>query len=72
MPNSRKIADPARERPTAKKPSEWSALLLKAIKKAKENNDPRFNELQNALGGKAEETLRKYGILSEADLNREF
>jgi hypothetical protein len=54
-------------------PLAWDALLSKAIKRAEAKGDPRLEGLRKAIReGKSESTLRKYGIISEMDLDREF
>jgi hypothetical protein len=63
--------------PTVKRapagPLEWNHLLSKAIKRAELKGDNRLAGLRKASSdGKAESILRRFGILSEADLVREF
>lgn len=54
-------------------PVEWNHLLAKAIKRAEAKGDPRLAGLRRAsMDGKAESVLRKFGIISETDLLREF
>lgn len=54
-------------------PVNWTSLLQAAIGMAAITSDPRLGVLEKARReGKAETTLRRFGILSEADLLREF
>lgn len=51
----------------------WSALLDRAISRAAELKDRRLGGLAKAQSeGTAEKALRRMGILSEADIAREF
>ena len=51
----------------------WAALLQTALFQAIQRRDPRLAALQKAQReGTAEATLRKFGIISENDLLREF
>lgn len=51
----------------------WNQLLTKAIRRAEARSDNRTQALKRAMiQGSAESTLRRYSILSETDLNREF
>lgn len=65
--------------PTAKKtplpatPSAWNVLLSQAIKRAEMTGDNRLAGLKRAMVEKtAEKTLRKLGILTGTDMQREF
>lgn len=52
---------------------DWEALLRKAIVRAEACQDPRVSHLRRALTlGLAQKVLRQYGIIREADLEREF
>jgi hypothetical protein len=54
-------------------PLAWNTLMSKAIQRALAKGDPRVSVLRRAIqAGKSEEVLRGYGIISEADLAREF
>jgi hypothetical protein len=54
-------------------PLAWDKLLSQAIALAEKKGDPRLEDLRRSIReGKSEGTLRKYGIISEADLQREF
>jgi len=51
----------------------WNTLLSRAIRRAEAGGDVRLASLKKAMtDGKAESVLRKYGIISDADLTREF
>lgn len=65
--------------PDTKKPtapttaSGWNTLLSQAIKRAEVRGDNRLAGLKRAMvEGQAEKTLRRLGILTETDLQREF
>lgn len=54
-------------------PHGWSQLMTATIRRAEAIQDPRLAGLRRAMvEGKAEGMLRKLGIISEADLDREF
>ena len=54
-------------------PNGWNTLLSRAIRRAELSGDVRLNSLRAAMrDNRAEATLRKYGILSDIDLDREF
>jgi len=54
-------------------PLAWDALMSRAIKRAETTGDPRLEALRRAIRqGKSEITLRKFGIISDRDLEREF
>jgi hypothetical protein len=56
-----------------KGPLAWDRLLSQAISLAEKKGDQRLEGLRSAIReGKSEQVLRKYGIISEADLTREF
>lgn len=58
---------------TGNGPLEWERLLLRAIQLAERRNDNRLPALRAAkTAGKAESVLRKFGVISQADLAREF
>ena len=51
----------------------WTRLAQMAIERAVKKKDRRLEGLRAALtNGKAEKTLRQMGIISEADVLREF
>jgi len=51
----------------------WDRLMSQAIKRAEMTEDRRLAGLQKAIQeGKSEQILRSFGIVSEADLQREF
>ena len=51
----------------------WNQLLSQAIRQAEKIGDPRAAGLKKAMrDNAAEPTLRKFGILSETDIQREF
>lgn len=51
----------------------WDALMHKAIVRARQTGDSRLRALEAALGqGKAAAVLKRFGIIGEADLEREF
>lgn len=51
----------------------WAQLLQDAIKRAEKANDPRVAGLRKALGtGQEERVLRRMGVISTKDLEREF
>jgi hypothetical protein len=53
--------------------ADWTRLLTAAIERAEKTNDPRLVALKAATtSGKTIETLKKYGIICEADIQREF
>jgi hypothetical protein len=65
--------------PTVKKPappatpSAWNSLLSQAIRRAEMTGDNRLAGLKRAMVEKtAEKTLRKLGILTSTDMQREF
>jgi len=62
--------------PPSKTPTtlqKWNQLLSQAIRQAEAKNDPRTQAFKKAMiQGTAEGTLRRYSILSEVDLKREF
>lgn len=52
---------------------DWEGLLRRTIQRAGACQDPRLSHLQRALtAGTAQKVLRQYGIIREADLEREF
>lgn len=52
---------------------DWKALLQQAIERAEKSNDRRVAGLRQALvSGNIEMHLRKLGIVSPEDINREF
>jgi hypothetical protein len=52
---------------------EWEALLKRALDHAEKTGDRRANGLRAALGtGRAAVILKKFGIVGEGDLEREF
>lgn len=54
-------------------PQDWSQLMSTVIQRAQALQDPRLQGLQEAMTlGKAEQALRRMGILTEVDLLREF
>lgn len=62
---------PVRREPV--KLADWTRLLTAAIERAEKTNDPRLVALKAATtSGKTIETLKKYGIICEADIQREF
>ena len=53
--------------------SGWNTLLSLEIRLADGKADPRLGGLKRAMvEGKAEQVLRMYGVISQADLLREF
>lgn len=51
----------------------WEALMHKAIARAKIVGDPRLKPLETAMAqGKAMQALKRFGIIGEADIEREF
>lgn len=59
-------------RPTSK-PLSWESLMQRAIQLAQQKKDPRLGVLQlGSQQGKAQATLKRLGIIGEADLTREF
>lgn len=51
----------------------WNLLLSQAIRRAEARGDVRLASLKSAMrDGKAESVLRRYGIISDGDLKREF
>lgn len=53
--------------------NEWNALLSQSIRRAEALQDPRLAGLRKAMvEGKAEPTLRRMGIISKVDIEREF
>jgi hypothetical protein len=51
----------------------WDTLMSQAITKAEATGDRRLAGLRRAIQeGKSEQVLRSFGIISEADLQREF
>lgn len=64
---------PKTENIAPKNTNGWNSLLSAAIKRAEAKGDNRLASLRSAMvNGKAESVLRKYGIISEADIIREF
>lgn len=54
-------------------PHEWAKLMTQTIQRAERLRDPRLPGLRRAMTeGKAEAALRRLGILSSVDLDREF
>lgn len=54
-------------------PLAWNTLMSRAIQRAAAVGDPRAAVFRRAIqAGKSELTLREHGIISEADLDREF
>jgi len=52
---------------------DWERLMRRAIERAELTQDKRALSLKMALtNGKAQEVLRKMGIIGEKDLEREF
>lgn len=52
---------------------DWKTLLQQAIERAERSNDRRVAGLKQALvSGNIEMHLRKLGIVSPEDINREF
>lgn len=59
-------------KPTPKAVS-WEALMQRAIQLAEQRKDSRLKILQQgAQQGRAQATLKRLGIIGEADLVREF
>ena len=51
----------------------WNQLLTQVIRRAEALHDPRGQVFRKAMTmGTAESTLRRYSILSETDIHREF
>lgn len=51
----------------------WNQLLSQVIKQAEAIGDPRLAALRKAMmDGRSESVLRKFGILSASDVDREF
>jgi hypothetical protein len=51
----------------------WNSLMQQAIVRAKDTGDKRYQVFLDAYNkGVIQETLRRYGIISEADILREF
>lgn len=54
-------------------PRAWEQLMRTAIEKARLTGDRRLTGMEAALAkGQSEQVLRKFSIICEADLNREF
>jgi len=68
-----RLYNQAKTRKAPLKQTEWVHLIQRAIAQADKNGDRRAYGLRKALAdGKTEPTLRRLGIISEADLRREF
>jgi hypothetical protein len=53
--------------------NEWNTLLTLSIRRAETLRDPRLPGLRKAMQeGKAESFLRRMGIISKVDIEREF
>jgi hypothetical protein len=51
----------------------WDQLIQRAIQRAEQLKDPRLGMLrQGARQGRAQQTLKRLGIIGEVDLAREF
>jgi len=56
-----------------KSPAEWDSLASKAVKAAELSVDRRAYSIKKAIQeGRSEKILRSYGVISEADVTREF
>jgi hypothetical protein len=64
---------PAKKPALPSSPSAWNSLLSQAIRRAEVTGDNRLGGLKRAMVERtAEKTLRKLGILTDTDLQREF
>lgn len=62
-----------RPTPIPRSSVEWNSLMRKVIAQAESLNDPRVPSLRLSLSkGESERRLRRLGIISESDINREF
>lgn len=51
----------------------WDRLMTLALVRAQQVGDPRYQSLQRACtNGQSQEILRRYGVISEKDIEREF
>jgi hypothetical protein len=56
-----------------KSQAEWDSLAVKAVKAAELFGDRRAYSIKKAIQeGRSEKILRSYGVISEADVTREF
>jgi hypothetical protein len=54
-------------------PAEWDSLAAKAVRVAELSGDLRAYSIKKSIQeGSSEKILRSYGVISEADITREF